>query len=50
MAVTSQEYEKLVKIALKMRLAESILAETTEEIRKANEVLRELILRRSNEK
>ncbi len=47
--MTDEEYNKLMNVMLKMRTAESILAEAVEELRRANDVIRELILKQGEE-
>ena len=44
----SEEYKKLVELSLMLRLAESVAAELRDKLAKANEILRELILRKGN--
>ena len=44
--MTDEEYKKLVSVYLKLKMAESKLAETVDELQKANEVLRELVLKK----
>ncbi len=45
MGMTDEEYRKLVDLTIKFRLAENDLVESLEKIKKANEVLRELLLK-----
>ncbi len=49
MPLTSEEYDKLVLLSIKMRQAESMIAEVLAEMGKANATLRDLILKKINE-
>lgn len=44
--MNKEEYDKLIDITLKLRIAESMSAELAFLLRKANEVLRELLLKK----
>ena len=43
-----EEYDKLISLTLSLRIAEGALAEAKEQLKKANEVLRELILKKED--
>lgn len=45
MALTSEEYNRLLSISLKLRIAESALVDILEEFKDANKTLRELLLK-----
>ncbi len=50
MALSPEEYNKLVLLSIKLGLTESMVAEVVAEVHKANEIIRELILIKRDEK
>ncbi len=50
MALSREEYDKLVLLSIQMRQSESMMAEVLAELHKANATMRELILIKRDER
>ncbi len=50
MPLTNEEYDNLFKLTIKLRQAESMVAQCLAELKQANATMRELILRKTNER
>ena len=46
--MTKEEYDKLISLTLNLKIAESASAEAADLLKKANEVLKELILKKES--